>query len=195
MHKSDLRTQNFKLFKPYGFISQFVINGKQKRNKRLLGELHDFPNGTMAIGRLDENSEGLLLLTTDGKTSTFITSSKIEKEYYVQVDGAITAKAMQVLETGVPITVNSKRYTTKPGKAYVLESIPDFPERGRKIRDARHGPTTWISITITEGKFRQIRKMTSAVGFPTLRLVRVRVGTITLGDLKMGEVQSLKYIE
>jgi len=195
MHKSNSPSQHFKLFKPYGFISQFVINGKQKRNKRLLGELYNFPEGTMAIGRLDENSEGLLLLTTEGPTSTFITSSKIEKEYYVQVDGAITPDAMQILEAGVPITVNSKPYITKPGKAFVLEATPDFPERGKKIRDARHGPTTWISISITEGKFRQVRKMTSAVGFPTLRLVRVRVGTITLGDLNMGDVESLKDIQ
>lgn len=188
-------SQHYKLFKPYGFISQFIINGKQKRHKRLLGELYDFPDGTMAIGRLDENSEGLLLLTTEGATSTYITSSQIEKEYYVQVDGAITPEAMRVLGTGVPITVNSKPYITKPGNVFILDVSPEFPERGKKIRDARHGPTTWISITITEGKFRQVRKMTSAVGFPTLRLVRVRIGTITLGKLKMGEVETLESIQ
>ncbi|WP_417195605.1 pseudouridine synthase [Bizionia sp.] len=192
---SNSPIQHFKLFKPYGFISQFIINGKQKRNKRLLGELYNFPEGTMAIGRLDENSEGLLLLTTEGQTSTFITSSKIEKEYYVQVDGIITPEAMHILETGVSITVNGKPYVTKPGKAFILKTAPDFPERGKKIRDARHGPTTWISITITEGKFRQVRKMTSAVGFPTLRLVRVRIGTIMLGDLKMGSVEWLETIQ
>ncbi len=195
MLMSNSQIQHFKLFKPYGFISQFVINGKQKRNKRLLGELYNFPKGTMAIGRLDEKSEGLLLLTTDGATSTFITSNQIEKEYYVQVDGLITSNAIQVLATGVLITVNSKPYLTKPSKVFVLEKTPNFPERGRKIRDARHGPTSWISITITEGKFRQVRKMTSAVGFPTLRLVRVRVGTITLANLKMGEVERLKEIQ
>ncbi|EGV44934.1 pseudouridine synthase [Bizionia argentinensis JUB59] len=186
---------HFKLFKPYGFISQFIINGKQKRNKRLLGELFNFPENTMAIGRLDENSEGLLLLTTDGKTSTYVTGGKIEKEYYVQVDGTITAEAITTLQTGVSITVNAKPYLTKPGKAYVLDATPDFPERGKKIRDARHGPTTWISITIKEGKYRQVRKMTSAVGFPTLRLVRVRVGTIILGDLEMGHVEPLETIQ
>ncbi|TYB76326.1 pseudouridine synthase [Bizionia myxarmorum] len=187
--------QHFKLFKPYGFISQFVINGKQKRNKRLLGELYDFPENTMAIGRLDETSEGLLLLTTEGKTSTLITSSQIEKEYYVQVDGQITTEALLTLQLGVNITVNSKPYITAPGNAFILENNPEFPERGKKIRDVRHGPTTWISITINEGKFRQVRKMTSAVGFPTLRLVRVRVGTILLGDLKMGEVEMLETIQ
>lgn len=192
---SKIITQHFKLFKPYGFISQFVINGKQKRNKRLLGELYDFPKNTMAIGRLDETSEGLLLLTTEGKTSTLITSSQIEKEYYVQVDGQITTEALLTLQLGVTITVNSKPYITAPGNAFILENNPEFPERGKKIRDARHGPTTWISITINEGKFRQVRKMTSAVGFPTLRLVRVRVGTIILGDLKMGEVETLETIQ
>ncbi|MGY0392510.1 pseudouridine synthase [Bizionia sp. KMM 8389] len=186
---------HYKLFKPYGYISQFVINGKQKRNKRLLGELYDFPEGTMAIGRLDESSEGLLLLTTDGKTSSYITSGKIEKEYYAQVDGVITPEAITQLELGVSISVNGKPYTTKPGKAHVLHVAPNFPERLKKIRNERHGPTSWVSITVSEGKFRQVRKMTSAVGFPTLRLVRVRIGTIRLDSLKMGAVETLPQIQ
>ncbi|MFD2550832.1 pseudouridine synthase [Bizionia sediminis] len=187
--------KHYKLFKPYGFISQFVINGKQKRHKRLLGELYDFPSGTMAIGRLDETSEGLLLLTTSGATSTYITSTGIEKEYYVQVDGLITNQALETLQNGVNITINGKKYLTKSCKAAVLLQAPDFPRRGKKIRDSRHGPTSWLSITLTEGKFRQIRKMTAAVGFPTLRLVRVRIGTITLGNLQMGAVAPLQTIQ
>ena len=75
-----------------------------------------------------------------------------------------------------------------PCKAFKLETIPNFPERGKQIRDARHGPTSWISITLTEGKFRQVKKMTAAVGFPTLRLVRVRIGNEYLHQLKSGEV-------
>jgi 23S rRNA pseudouridine2457 synthase len=186
--------RHFKLYKPYGFISQFIINGKQKRSKRLLGELFDFPDGTMAIGRLDEKSEGLLLLTTDGKTSTYITSNNIEKEYYVQVDGDINDTAINDLRKGIEIGFDGKKYMTKPCLVRLLKNQPSFPERSKKIRDKRHGPTSWISITLTEGKFRQVRKMTSAVGFPTLRLVRVRIGNIFLENMDSGDVKELEAI-
>ena len=183
--------RHFRIYKPYGYLSQFITNQKTRRNKKLLGELHDFPPGTMSIGRLDEDSEGLLLLTTDGKVSAEITGSGIEKEYYVQVDGEITLEAVAKLRSGVEIGFNGKRYITKPGKAEILNSIPSFPERAKPIRDARHGPSSWVSITITEGKFRQVKKMTAAVGFPTLRLVRVRIGQERLGKLDAGEVQEV----
>lgn len=184
--------RNFKLFKPYGYLSQFSNNQTKRKNKKLLGELYDFPEGTMAIGRLDEDSEGLLLLTTDGKISEKIRSNKVEKEYYVQLDGIITTDAILALEKGVEINVPGKIHLTKECKTEILESAPNFPERSKKIRDERHGPTSWISITLTEGKFRQVKKMTAAVGFPTLRLVRVRVGNETLENLKYGEVKEVE---
>ena len=142
----------------------------------------------MAIGRLDEDSEGLLLLTTNGKMSQYISGQHIEKEYYVQVDGLITPEAITQLQQGVEIGIRNQRYATKPCAAFKLEPEPVFPLRARKIRDDRHGPTSWVSITLTEGKNRQIRKMTAAVGFPTLRLIRVRIGTILLHDLPPGQV-------
>ncbi|MGG7035816.1 MAG: pseudouridine synthase [Flavobacterium sp.] len=178
--------RHFLLYKPYGYLSQFIY--ELKRKKKLLGELHDFPQGTMAIGRLDEDSEGLLLLTTDGKESEAVRSKKVDKEYYVQVDGVITQEAIDKIRQGVEIGLNGTKYTTLPCEAFLLESIPDFPLRGKKIRDERHGPTSWASITVNEGKFRQVRKMTAAVGFPTLRLVRVRIGNIHLNNLQAGEV-------
>lgn len=183
--------RHFLIHKPYGYLSQFIY--ELKRKKKLLGELYDFPENTMAIGRLDEDSEGLLLLTTDGMMSEIVRSKKVEKEYYAQVDGLITEEAVELLRNGVEIGLHgkkykAKKYITKKCKATILESIPNLGERGKKIRDERHGPTSWVSITLTEGKFRQVRKMTSAVGFPTLRLVRVRVGNIYLNDLKAGEV-------
>lgn len=178
--------RHFILFKPYGYLSQFIY--ELKRKKKLLGELHDFPAGTMAIGRLDEDSEGLLLLTTDGKVSEQIRSKKVDKEYYVQVDGIITPEAIEQLQKGVEIGFDGGKYITKPCKAFIVTEIPDFGLRAKKIRDERHGPTTWASITVNEGKFRQVRKMTAAVGFPTLRLVRVRVGNVYLQNLKAGEV-------
>ncbi len=177
------------LYKPWGYLSQFSYN--LKRNKKLLGELFDFDPRTMAIGRLDEDSEGLLLLTTDGMMSEIVRSKKVEKEYYAQVDGLITDEAVVQLANGVQIGVHGQKYTTLPCAAARLTEIPNLPQRAKKIRDERHGPTSWVSITVTEGKFRQVRKMTSAVGFPTLRLVRVRVGNIHLGDLQPGEAKEI----
>jgi 23S rRNA pseudouridine2457 synthase len=183
--------RHFILHKPYGYLSQFVY--ELKRKKKLLGELFDFPFGTMAIGRLDEDSEGLLLLTTDGKISEIIRSKKVEKEYYVQVDGIITEEAINLIKSGVLIGFEGTKYKTKKCEAAILSEIPDFGQRGKKIRDERHGPTSWASITVNEGKFRQVRKMTAAAGFPTLRLVRVRVGNVYLNELKAGEVKEVSH--
>jgi len=185
-----MQHHHFILHKPYGYLSQLINNQNKRRNKKLLGELYDFPKGTMAIGRLDETSEGLLLLTTNGKVSEYIRSSKVEKEYYVLVDGMIDAPAIEKLKKGVIISVNGTSYTTKPCTIITSPVLTNYPIQERKIRDARHGPTSWISITITEGKFRQIRKMTASVGFPTLRLVRVRIGAIKL-KAGIGEVQEV----
>ena len=181
--------RHFIIHKPYGFLSQFLY--ELKRKKRLLGELYDFPDGTMAIGRLDEDSEGLLLLTTDGKESEAIRSKKVDKEYYVQVDGVITQHAIDEMKSGVEIGFNGGKYKTKPCQAFILCEIPNFGPRGKKIRDERHGPTSWASITVNEGKFRQVRKMTAAVGFPTLRLVRVRIGNVHLNYLQAGQVREV----
>ncbi|WP_299681578.1 pseudouridine synthase [uncultured Dokdonia sp.] len=183
---------HFKLYKPYGYISQMLSNDeRQARKKKFLRSLYDFPKGIMAIGRLDEKSEGLLLLTTDGKLSDTINRSGIEKEYYAQVDGMITQEAIEALSKGVQIGFNGKKYLTKPCIVSKLTTVPDLPERSKKLRDDRHGPTTWIRVVIREGKFRQVRKMTSAVGYPTLRLVRIRVGNITLGELQPSEVEKI----
>lgn len=179
--------RHFIIHKPYGYLCQFVCDLPKKK---LMRELYDFPEGTMAIGRLDEDSEGLLFLTTDGKVSEKVRSKNIEKEYYAQVDGLITDEALEKLKEGVEIGIRNVKYLTNHCKAFRLETVPDFPPRIRKIRDDRHGPTCWISITLTEGKERQVRKMTAAVGFPTLRLIRVRIG-----DIKLGNLEACKVIE
>ncbi|MGB6035287.1 MAG: pseudouridine synthase [Cryomorphaceae bacterium] len=183
--------RHFVLHKPHGYLSQLINNQDRRKNKKLLGELYDFPPGTMSIGRLDEKSEGLLLLTTNGKVSKLISSNKFEKEYYVQVDGVIDQAAIEHLKEGVEITVKKEPYTTTPGQAKILEEVPSFLGESKNVRDDRHGPTSWISITLTEGKFRQVRKMTAAVGFPTLRLVRVRIASTTLIGLSPGEVKEV----
>jgi len=176
---------NYILHKPYGYISQFIRNQTTRKNKKLLGELYDFAEGTMAIGRLDEDSEGLLLLTTDGKLSEKVRSKSIEKEYYAELDGIIDDIAIEKLQNGVEIGINGKKYLTKKCKARAIAN-PNFPERAVRVRN--HRPTSWVSITVTEGKFRQVRKMTAAVGFPTLRLVRVRIGGLHIEDLFPGKV-------
>lgn len=189
------RHHHFIIHKPLGYLSQFVNNQNRRKNKKLLGELYDFPEGTMAIGRLDENSEGLLLLTTDGKVSAQVRSKTVEKEYYVQVDGLISDEAIEHLQQGVEISINGKKYQTLSCNAHRLEPAPKFEARAKKIRDERHGPTSWISITIREGKNRQVRKMTAALGFPTLRLVRVRIGNIHLDNLQAGDVIEVDRFE
>jgi len=179
--------RQFIFHKPFGYLSQFINNMTKRKNKKLLGELIEVPEGSMAIGRLDENSEGLLLLTTDGQVSADIGSGKYEKEYYCQVDGIITNEAIQQLRDGIEIGIRNKRYQTLACKVTRLDPEPVFETR-KKLREDRHGPTSWISITLREGKFRQIRKMTAATGFPTLRLVRVRIGGIHLDSLRVGEM-------
>lgn len=183
--------RHFKIYKPYGYLSQFITNERPRKKKKLLGDLANFPAETMSVGRLDQDSEGLLFLTTNGKLSAEINGNKIEKEYYVQVDGEITPEAVQKLKNGVEIGIHGKRYNTLPCKAFILDDIPIFPERAKRIRDERHGPTSWISVTLVEGKFRQVKKMTAVIGFPTLRLVRVRIGNEKLDKMDAGEVIEL----
>jgi 23S rRNA pseudouridine2457 synthase len=181
--------RHFHIYKPYGYLSQFIY--ELKRPKRLLGTLGDFPEGTMAIGRLDEDSEGLLFLTTDGMMSEIVRGKHMEKEYFAQVDGIINQEAVEKLQDGVEIGFNGTKYRTRKCNARLIET-PNLPFR--KIRDERHGPTSWVSITLTEGKFRQVRKMTASVGFPTLRLVRVRIGGTWLNDMQPGEVREVEKL-
>tara|TARA_R110002050_G_scaffold158170_1_gene286952 strand:+ start:694 stop:1272 length:579 start_codon:yes stop_codon:yes gene_type:complete len=185
--------QHYIIFKPWGYLSQFIDNSPTRKNKKKLGDLHPFDERTMSIGRLDQDSEGLLLLTTNGKESYRILSSKYEKEYYVQLDGIIDLEALELLQKGVEISIDSGKYMTKPCLAKKID-VPDLPTRAKKIRDERHGPTSWASITVREGKFRQVRKMTAAVGFPTLRLVRVRIGKITIFNFQAGQVEEVDQL-
>lgn len=182
--------RHFKFHKPFNCLSQFIYEGKRKGSKHLIGEYFDFPEGTMAIGRLDENSEGLLLLTTDGKVSERIRSKQVEKEYYVQVQGVVDDATIQQLSEGVEIGFEGKKYKTLPCSVRHIGKPNHLPLENRRVRNENHGPSSWISITLREGKYRQVRKMTDAVGFPTLRLVRYRIDDIYL-DLKVREVMEI----
>ncbi|SDE31852.1 23S rRNA pseudouridine2457 synthase [Pricia antarctica] len=181
---------HYKLYKPFGMLSQLYSNdARQNRKKRFLTELRDFPDGIMPIGRLDEKSEGLLLMTTDGKISYAINRNGVEKEYYAQLDGEISDEAIALLSNGIDIGLQGTTYATRPCVTHRLSANPQLPEPNATLRLGRHRPTSWISIALTEGKFRQVRKMTAAVGYPTLRLVRVRVGTISIDNLVPREVK------
>jgi len=183
---------HYKIYKPFGVLSQFTSGEeRQLRKKRFLSELYPFPEGIMPIGRLDEKSEGLLLLTTNGKLSDSINGNGIEKEYWVQVDGTMTKDALTHLENGVSIGIFGHIYMTKPCRASILEKPDSLPPPNQKLRIGEHRPTSWISIVLTEGKFRQVRKMTAAVGFPTVRLVRFRIGDVTLDTMSEGDVMHI----
>ena len=146
------------------------------------------------VGRLDKDSEGLLLLTNDNylKTKYLEPVSKTPKTYLVQVEGAITPEAIQQLAKGVNISVNGKPYRSLPAKVQIVAEPEWLPERHPPIRFRKEQPTSWIEITIVEGKNRQVRKMTAAVGFPTLRLVRIGIAGLTLQGIQPGEVKEIK---
>ncbi|MFT4686714.1 MAG: 23S rRNA pseudouridine2457 synthase [Neolewinella sp.] len=182
---------HYKLNKPHSHLSQFTNQHTHRRNKKMLGRLHDFTPGTMSIGRLDENSEGLLLLTTDGKVSAAINGRKVDKEYYAQVLGEVTPAAIQQLNAGVEIGFSGKRYQTLPCKVRLLDPVPEFSFPPKRKHHSDHGPTSWISVTLREGKYRQVRKMAAAVGHPVIRLIRVRIGEIRLDDMAAGEVREM----
>jgi 23S rRNA pseudouridine2457 synthase len=177
--------RHFLIYKPYKMLSQFSTNDRHQKNKKFLRELHDFPKESMAVGRLDETSEGLLMITTDGQFSNVVNKKgKVEKEYYAQVDGIMTPEAIEKMCSGMEISIHGSIYLTQQCQAFILEEFPILPETLQRVRDDRHGPSSWVSVTLKEGKFRQVRKMCAAVGFPVLRLARVRIGSFTLRDLE-----------
>ena len=166
--------------KPYGVLSQFT----PEAGHRALNEF-GFPDGVYAAGRLDHDSEGALLLTDDGRLIKRLLDPKFAhpRTYLAQVDGQITPEALQKLAKGV----NIKGYRTKPCRAEMAVPPENLWERVPPIRYRANIPTSWVRLTLTEGKNRQVRHMTAAVGFPTLRLIRVQIGNIPLGDLRLGE--------
>ena len=169
--------------KPYGILSQFTAEG---RFEGLAG--FGFPSGVYAAGRLDADSEGLLILTDDGVTQHRIAhpTAKLPKTYWVQVEGVPDEAALQALRCGVDL----KDFVTLPAKASLIAEPALWP-RTPPIRTRRDIPTSWLEIIIREGKNRQVRRMTASVGYPTLRLVRVAIGDWALGALQPGVWQEL----
>ncbi len=180
----------FLLYKPYGVLSQFT---REHPDHRVLGDLSDFPPDVYPAGRLDKDSEGLLLLTDDGQLKARLLSPQQghRRTYYVQVEGVPDAEALEKLRTGVAIRLSKKMYRTRPAEARLLPYPPHLPPREPPVRFRKTVPDSWLEIVLTEGKNRQVRRMCAAVGFPVLRLVRVKIGDLDLGGLQPGEIMEL----
>lgn len=174
-------------------MSQFSPEGDKKT---LADYLTNIEKDVYPVGRLDYDSEGLLLLTNDKKINHQLLnpSHKHQKTYWVQVEGLITPEAIKQLCQGVTISINGKQHLTQPAKAQIIDA-PNIADRNPPIRFRQNIPTSWISLTITEGKNRQVRRMTAAVGFPTLRLIRYSIGHYTLNSLQPGAYTKLKQID
>lgn len=185
----------FVIHKPYKMVSQFISPDKV----RLLGELNfDFPEGTHAVGRLDNNSEGLLLLTTNKKVTKLLFESDMphERVYIIQVEGIVSEATLETLCNGVSIILKGKgsmRYTTDPCQVELIEK-PAFLEK-RQHEFGEHLASSWLKMTLTEGKFHQVRKMVAEVGHPCKRLVRVSIEDIELDGLKSGEVREIGEVD
>ena len=158
-----------------------------------LAALGDFPKEVYPVGRLDKDSEGLLLLTDDKALNHQLLNPRFghQRTYYVQVEGIPTSEALAQLQQGVTIQVDGMSYRTKPALVKLLDPAPILPERNPPIRYRASIPDCWLALTLIEGKNRQVRKMTAAVGFPTLRLVRFSMEKITLDGMEAGEVREL----
>ncbi|WP_447746048.1 pseudouridine synthase [Variovorax boronicumulans] len=165
--------------KPYGVLSQFTPEGRWRGLKDFI----DLP-GVYVAGRLDADSEGLLLLTDDGKLQARIADPrfKMEKTYWVQVEGVPTDEALAALRNGVQLNDGP----TRPARARRLDPPPDVWHREPPIRERKLIPTAWLELAISEGRNRQVRRMTAAVGLPTLRLIRAAIGPYTLDGLAPG---------
>jgi 23S rRNA pseudouridine2457 synthase len=178
------RFHTIALYKPYDVLCQFSDSGGRSTLKDFVAIENIYP-----AGRLDRDSEGLILLTDDGGLAHRLTDPRFEhpKTYLVQVDGAMAVGAVESLSRGVVLNDGP----TRPAQAELLASPPTLPERPVPIRFRKSVPTSWLRLTIREGRNRQIRRMTAAVGHPTLRLVRIAIGPVSLGDLGPGQWRDL----
>lgn len=174
------------LNKPYGYLSQFTDEGRFKGLSHLINVASDI----YPVGRLDADSEGLLILTNDNtlKNQLLEPANEHTRTYAVQVEGMVDTESISRLKQSVQINVNGKLYKTKPAKNVLILKEVNFPERIPPIRFRKTVPTSWIQLSLTEGKNRQVRKMTAAIGFPTLRLIRVAIEDLHLENINAGEV-------
>ena len=183
----------FIIYKPYHVLTQF----SSEDSKSTLKDHFNVPKDMYPVGRLDYDSEGLLILTNDASLNHRLLNPqyKHEREYWVQVEGSITKQAIDDLKKGVVISIDGKQHRTLPSNAYSFAEAPTVFERHPPIRFRKNIPVSWISLTLVEGKNRQVRRMTAKVGFPTLRLIRHRIENITLEQMQPGELKQLSKQE
>ncbi len=181
--------QYFITYKPFEVLSQFTT----EEDKKTLKDYFAVAKDIYPVGRLDHDSEGLLLLTNDKNINHRLLHPGFshEREYWVQVDGKPAQQALQQIQDGVDIKVDGKIYHTKKCIASLFETEPNVAVRNPPIRFRKEIPAPWMKLIITEGKNRQVRKMTAAIGFPTLRLIRYRIEEIELANLQPGEMIEL----
>ena len=177
--------------KPYNVLSQF--SDRAATGRTLLKDFIPVPN-VYPVGRLDHDSEGLMLLTSDGPLQHRLSDPKFghPRTYWVQVEHIPTLDALSKLQNG---GLNIQDYRTRPTQVHILSPTPTIPSRIPPIRSRQSIPTTWIQITLTEGRNRQVRRMTAAIGCPTLRLIRVAIGPLHLGNLGPGQWRDLTLHE
>ena len=178
----------FIIYKPYLAVSQF----SPLEGKKTLADYFTVPKDVYPVGRLDHDSEGLLLLTSDTALNNLLLNpvNQHKRTYWVQVEGNFTPYAIDRLQKGIKISIDGKPHKTLPAIASIIQE-PVLPERNPPIRVRQTVPTSWISITLTEGKNRQVRRMTAAVGFPTLRLVRQSIENINLTNVEDKGIKEL----
>ena len=181
------------IYKPYQVLSQFTSSD----GKLCLKDILNVPKDVYPVGRLDYDSEGLLLLTNDTSINHQLLHPKFAhaRTYWVQVDGLITNDAIESLSKGVTISVDGKTYATKKAVLKILSDSLLVPERNPPIRVRKSIPTSWVSIQLTEGKNRQVRKMFASVGFPVVRLIRSQIGQFSIAQMQPSDCLSLSFEE
>ena len=181
------------IYKPYQVLSQFTSTD----GKLCLKDILNVPKNVYPVGRLDYDSEGLLLLTNDTSINHQLLHPKFAhaRTYWVQVDGLITNDAIETLSKGVTISVDGKTYETKKAVLKILSDSLLVPERNPPIRVRKSIPTSWVSIQLTEGKNRQVRKMFASVGFPVVRLIRSQIGQFSIAQMQPSDCLSLSFEE
>ncbi len=192
MRSEKSKSKYYSVFKPFGVLSQFTVEGDHPT----LASLGEFPKDVYPVGRLDHDTEGLLLLTNDNRINHLLLDPKFQhrKTYRAQVEGEPNDEALQQLQKGILINLKGALHRTKPA---IIKRIaaPKIAERNPPVNYIKHPKTSWIELILTEGKNRQVRKMTAKVGHPTLRLIRYAVEEITLDKMKSGEVVELNERE
>ncbi len=179
-------------YKPYNVLTQFTDRENEDNKRHTLKDFISVPS-VYPVGRLDRDSEGLLLLTNNGKLQHRLSDPKFNhpRTYWVQVERIPHAEAIEQLCQGVDI----QNYRTKPAKVQILSAEPNLPAREPPIRFRKNVPTSWLEMTLTEGRNRQVRRMTAAVGYPTLRLVRVAIAHLRIDGLAPGQWRDLTSAE